>query len=135
MITTCVFFVMLCVSFAIILYTEDMGEWLTILCSIGIAVSILGLIICVPTIISAHCNTEKKIYSNNLEYESLVKQCQIISSNYEDISKATVIQKVYEWNAEIYDEKYWANNPWTNWFWNQKVVNSLEYIDLKDYGL
>ena len=36
---------------------------------------------------------------------------------------------------EVYDEKYWGNNIWTNWFFNQKVVDSLEYINLEDYGL
>ena len=50
-------------------------------------------------------------------------------------SKANVIQKVYEWNVEVYDEKYWGNNIWTNWFFNKKVVDSLEYINLEDYGL
>ena len=85
--------------------------------------------------IITHCNTNKKIYTKQLEYESLVKQCQTVSSNYEDVSKANVIQKVYEWNAEVYDEKYWGNNIWTNWFFNQKVVDSLEYINLEDYGL
>ena len=46
-----------------------------------------------------------------------------------------VIQNVYKWNKEVYDAKYWADNPWTNWFWNQRVVDSLKYIDLEDYGL
>lgn len=26
--------------------------------------------------------------------------------------------------------KYWAKNPWTSWFWSQKLVDSLEYIEL-----
>ena len=135
MIIVCLFIVILSVSFVVMLFKNDIEDWITILCVIGITVSILALIICVPSIIVEQCNTNKKLYSKQLEYESLVKQCEAISSNYEDVSKANVIQKVYEWNAEVYDEKYWANNIWTNWFWNRRVIDSLEYINLEDYGL
>ena len=135
MIIVCLSIVILSMSLATISFKKNMDDVIAILFVIGATVSTLSLIICIPSIIVEQCNTNKKICSKQLEYESLVKQCEIISSNYEDVSKANVIQKVYEWNVEVYDEKYWANSIWTNWFWNQKVVNSLEYIDLEDYGL
>ena len=54
------------------------------------------------------------------------------NSDYEDASKAAVIQRVYEWNKKVYNAKYWSSNPLTNWFWNKKYVDSLEYIELED---
>ena len=125
----------LVITFVIIACKKSSEIYIDIICAVLIILSITGLIICIPTIVIEQCNTEKKIHSKQIEYESLIKQCQIISSEYEDVSKANVIQNVYEWNKEVYDAKYWANNPWTNWFWNQRVVDSLKYIDFEDYGL
>lgn len=136
MIIICLLIIILCTTFTILGTIDDISsKWVFPICVIGFAISIVGMIICVPDMIITHCNTNKKIYTKQLEYESLVKQCQTVSSNYEDVSKANVIQKVYEWNVEVYDEKYWGNNIWTNWFFNKKVVDSLEYINLEDYGL
>ena len=75
---------------------------------------------------------DKDIYEYSLKRESIVKQVECISSDYEDVSKATVIANVYDWNKEVYNAKYWASNPWTSWFWSQKFVDSLEYIELED---
>ena len=125
MIIICLLIIILCVTFTLLETVDDISsKWIFSICVIGFAISIVGMIICVPDMIITHCNTNKKIYTKQLEYESLVK-----------LSKANVIQKVYEWNVEVYDEKYWGNNIWTNWFFNKKVVDSLEYINLEDYGL
>lgn len=81
-------------------------------------------------IICQHCTVNKDIYEYNLEREFIVKQVECISSDYEDVSKATVIANVYDWNKEVYNTKYWAKNLWTSWFYSQKFVDSLEYIEL-----
>ena len=135
MIIILILVVMLLITFVLIVCNKSSEIYIDIICAVLIILSITGLVICIPTIAIEQCNTEKKICSKQIEYESLIKQCQIISSEYEDVSKANVIQNVYEWNKEVYDAKYWADNPWTNWFWNQRVVDSLKYIDLEDYGL
>lgn len=135
MIIICLLIIILCVAFTLLATVDDMKGWVDIICVIGLAVSMFGIITCVPSIIITHCNTNKKIYTKQLEYESLVKQCQAASSEYENISKVSVIKDVYEWNEDVYNAKYWSKSSWTNWFFNQKVVDSLEYINLKDYGL
>lgn len=135
MIIICLFIIILCVTFTLLATVDDMKGWVDTICAIGLAVSILGTIICVPNVIITHCNTNRKIYTKQLEYESLVKQYQAASSEYENISKVNVIKDVYKWNENVYDAKYWSNSLWTNWFFNQKVVESLEYINLEDYGL
>lgn len=126
---------MLLIIFVFISCKKSYEIYIDIICSLLIILSITGLVICIPAIAIEQCDTEKKIHSKQIEYESLTKQCQIISSEYEDVFKVNVIQNVYEWNKEVYDAKYWAYNPWTNWFCNQRVVDSLKYIDLEDYGL
>ena len=79
-----------------------------------------------------NCTANKYIYEYSLERESIVKQVECISSDYEDVSKATVIANVYDWNKEVHNMKYWAKNPWTSWFYSQKFVDSLEYIELEN---
>lgn len=98
------------------------------MCTVFIAAIIIAIELSI--IISQHCTVNKDIYEYNLERESIVKQVECISSDYEDVSKATVIANVYDWNKEVYNTKYWAKNLWTSWFYSQKFVDSLEYIEL-----
>lgn len=135
MIIILILVIMLLIAFVLIACKRSSEIYIDIICAALIILSITGLVYCIPNIAIEQCDTEKKIHSKRIEYESLIKQCQIISSEYEDVSKANVIQNVYKWNKEVYDAKYWVDNPWTNWFLNQRVVDSLKYIDLEDYGL
>lgn len=127
--------IIFCVSVIIVLSNENMSNWLGSICTGGFIIPIMVMIIGVPFIIAEQCNTEKKIYLYELDYEALVKQCENVTNEYEDVSRINLIHDVYDWNKSVYTAKYWADNLWTNWFWNQKVVNSLEYINLEDYGL
>lgn len=89
------------------------------------------LICCVIGIICAHVGENKNIEMNNIEYESLCNRLEIVNSDYEDVSKSDVIKDVSEWNKMVLEKKYWAKNPWTSWFFSQKVVNELKYINYK----
>ena len=93
--------------------------------------SFIFLICCIIGIICAHVGENKNIEMNNIEYESLCNRLEIINSDYEDMSKSDVIKDVSEWNKMVLEKKYWAKNPWTSWFFSQKVVNELKYIDYK----
>ena len=90
------------------------------------------LIILISMIISAHVFDSKKIADNKMEYEALCKRIEIINSDYEDVSKSDIIKDVAKWNKKVYSEKYWGKNIWTNWFYDQDVVDELEYIDLPE---
>ena len=135
MIIILILVIMLLIAFVLIACKKSAEIYIDIICAVLIILSITGLVYCIPNIAIEQCDTEKKIHSKQIEYESLIKQCQIISSEYEDVSKANIIQNVYDWNKSVYTEKYWSDSLWTNWFYNQKVVDSLEYINLEDYGL
>lgn len=81
--------------------------------------------------IANHTAVDNRIYKKQMEYESITRQLQIIDSEYEDVSKAEIIQKVYDWNTSVYQSKYWAKSPWTNWLYNKKYSDSLEYIEME----
>ena len=107
-------------------------EFIILLSLCAVVMAGIAILIEIPGIICLHCTANKDIYEYSLKRESIVKQVECISSDYEDVSKATVIANVYDWNKEVYNSKYWAKNPWTSWFWSQKFVDSLEYIELED---
>lgn len=88
-------------------------------------------ITCLALIITAHIYAPKAIQVNKLEYEGLQKRYEIIKSDYEDVSKSQVIADITDWNARVYNTKYWAENPWTNWFNPKDVADNLDYISLE----
>ena len=94
-------------------------------------ISFIFLICCIIGIICAHAVENKNIEINNIEYESLCQRLEIVNSEYEDMSKSDVIKDVSEWNKMVLEKKYWSKNPWTSWFFSQKVVDELKYIDYK----
>ena len=106
--------------------------WRDIEDDIPVVLSIVGficLICCVIGIICAHVGENENIEMNNIEYESLCHRLEIVNSDYEDMSKSDVIKDVSEWNKLVLKKKYWSKNPWTSWFFSQKVVDDLKYID------
>ena len=108
--------------------------WRDIEDDIPVVLSVVGficLICCIIGIICAHVGENKNIEMNNIEYESLCNRLEIVNSDYEDMSKSDVIKHVSEWNKMVLEKKYWAKNPWTSWFFSQKVVDELKYIDYK----
>lgn len=107
-------------------------EPIAFLSVVAVCLAGIAMFIEIAIIVDAHCAVNKNIYEYNLERESIIKQVECISSGYEDVSKATVIANVYDWNKEVYGRKYWTENPWTSWFCSQKFADSLEYIELED---
>lgn len=98
----------------------------------GLVVGVfIGFIIGAIAIIN-HTAVDKSIYEAEMQYESLTKQLQTIDSEYEDVSKAEVIQKVYDWNTKVYKSKYWTDSPWTNWLYSKKYSDSLKYVEMEE---
>ena len=86
--------------------------------------------ICLTFIIFSHITVDYDIQQNQIKYESLYKKLEIIDSDYEDFSKNEVINDITEWNHKVNRNKYFAKSPWTNWFYSQKVVDELQYINI-----
>ena len=90
------------------------------------------LIIAILAIIIPNATADNLIQKNKIEYEGLCKRYEIVKSEFEDVSKSDVIGDITAWNMNVYNTKYWAKNPWTNWFNPKKVADNLEYIPLEE---
>ena len=86
-------------------------------------------IIMMLAIIIAHVGVNATIAEKQIVYESLCERQELISSEYEDVSKSDVIKDIAEWNKEVYSYKHWAYNPWTSWFYSKRVADSMEMIE------
>ena len=80
-------------------------------------------------IIIAHVGVDAQIEENRIEYESLCQRYEIVTSEYEDVSKSVVIKDIAKWNKNVYSEKHWANNPWTSWFYSKRVADDMKMIE------
>ena len=99
----------------------------------GLACMLLGGIatfIVVVVIIIGHTGVDASIYKAHMQRESIIKQIECVNSEYEDITRSKVIENAYNQNKNVYTAKYWGKSPFTNWFWSQEYVDSLEYINL-----
>lgn len=100
----------------------------------GFVVAIVGILVAatmVCIIIFAHIGVDVTIEKNRIKYESLCKRYELITSEFEDVSKSDIIKDITEWNLFVYSEKHWANNPWTNWFYSKRLADSVEMIEIK----
>ena len=103
----------------------DILEYLTI------TFGIVGLLVCVVIISTEHVCACKIIYSNQIYHDGLCKRYETIKSDYEDVSKSQVIADITAWNMEVYNTKYWTENPWTNWFNPKDIADNMDYIPLE----
>ena len=93
-------------------------------------------LLCVGTaILCSHIGVNQQIAHNRIEYESIIAEIQAVNTDTEDVSKVQVIKDVKEWNQDVHSSKYLASNLWTNWFYSQKVVNAMEYIEIPEWDI
>lgn len=89
--------------------------------------------ICLTLILGTHIHVDFNIYNAQLKRNAIIKQIECVDTEYEDTSKIEVINRVYEWNQKVYTQKYYSESLWTNWLFNKKYADALEYIELEDY--
>ena len=107
-----------------------------IICFITSLSGVIGgvtICVCLLIILCSHIDVDYDIHKAQLERDSIIKQLEYIDAEYENVSKVEIIQKVYEWNQKVYKQKYYSESLWTNWLFNKKYADSLEYIELEDY--
>lgn len=95
--------------------------------------SFVLLFSCLIDCFSENIFIDGNIQKKQIEYEYLIKQIEELDNDNEDVSSFEVIQKISEWNQDVFAYKYGQKNPWTNIFYNKRYANSLKYIDLDDY--
>ena len=79
------------------------------------------------------CITETKI-NEDIKYESALYEKEVIEYRIDNMSDNMVgnemlYNDVVEFNNELRRIKKWANNPWVNLFYNQKIA-SIDYIEI-----
>lgn len=102
--------------------------------TVGVGFTVIGgmfLLIFIMIIAGMHLTGPKRIEQNRIQYEGLCKRYEIVKSEYEDVSKSDVIADITAWNIDVYNTKYWSENPWTNWFNPKRVADELDYISLE----
>lgn len=67
-------------------------------------------------------------YLNKTEEKQMLEY-RISIINDDKVGNEQLYKDIIEFNNGIRETKYWANNPWTNLFNNQKIAN----IDCIDY--
>jgi len=109
-------------------YEDGVLFGLGLLFTVGGGLAAFIMVICIAC---AHVGVDAVIEENRIEYESLCQRYEIVTSEYEDVSKSDVIKDIAEWNKDVYSYKHWANNPWTSWFYSKRVADSVEMIEIK----
>lgn len=115
------------IGFIVMSLTDD--ELIDMIGGIFFGVGCVVAVIFMMIIIYEHVGVSATIAENQIEYESLCERQELISSEYEDVSKCDVIKDIAEWNKEVYSYKHWAYNPWTNWFYSKKIADNMEMIE------
>ena len=78
-------------------------------------------------IISVQVN--KDINYQNTLYKKEVLEYRIDNMKDNIVGNEMLYNDIVEFNNELRSVKEWANNPWTNWFYNQDIAD-IDYIEL-----
>ena len=96
----------------------------------------LSALICILIIIQSHIDTKPRIQEIEYKQNCLIKQNNALKEYGEkELDKNAIIYynqiilNIAEWNGEVAKEKYWAYNPWTSWFYDKKVVDTMILIE------
>lgn len=103
---------------------------LDVIGSVMLGFGIVGTGAALLIILSTHVGVDADIQKSKIEYYGLQTRYELVTSDYEDVSKSDVIKDITDWNKNVYSHKRWAKSPWTNWFYSQYFVDQLEYIDI-----
>lgn len=107
-------------------------SWQTndVLQNIGIMLTLIGIfaeIICAAGIIGNRIGYDID-YQNTL-YEREVLEYRLDHRENDFPGNEMLYNDIVEFNNKLRSQKKWANNPWTNWFNNEKIA-ALDYIVL-----
>jgi len=98
-----------------------------ILALTGLSAGIVGLAICIITILFVQLDVESVIIERqqNMSYFETACQNEYVSFSERDV----LVQLVLEHNSSIQSSKYYSHNFWTNWF-DSKRVGDLPLLDI-----
>ena len=70
----------------------------------------------------------------DLDYQNALHEREVIEYRLDHMSEnitgnEMLYSDIVNFNNKLRSQKKWANNPWTNWFNNEKIAE-LDYIEL-----
>lgn len=112
----------------LLVYHNSWMDWAEILGITCVVVGAAALISSLVIILCVQINKDVN-YQNNLERrEVLVYRLEHQDDNL--VGNELLYQEIREFNEDLRYHKKWANNPWLNWFYNEKNA-TLDYIRLQ----
>ena len=97
---------------------------------IGIAsimLGAIGVIVTFATICAAQIPSETN-YQATL-YEKSVLEYRLENQDDNIVGNELLFNDIVEFNNTLRQTKIYANNPWVNWFYNQKIA-TIDYITI-----
>ena len=104
------------------------NDWFEIIGGFITITGVVSLIVCSIYIFSIHISSDLK-YVNTLAKKEMLEYCLEKQSNI--VGNELLYSEILEFNNDLRSIKKWANNPWTNWFNDQKIANNIDYIKFK----
>ena len=97
---------------------------------LGIILTIFGVLgfIIVGTLISGAQINRDVEYQNAL-YEKEVLEYRIEEADSNIVGNELLYGDIVEFNNKLRMIKKWANNPWTNWFFNEDLA-TIDYVKI-----
>lgn len=104
-------------------------EWVFVTGMITLVASSIISIVVIASIITVNVVADTD-YQNKL-YERDMLEYRIKHMEKNITGNEMLYNDIVEFNNELRTVKKWANNPWTNWFNNQKIA-TIDYIELEN---
>ena len=131
MILTIIFVVLTSIGIAALLLPSGLTDWIpeglywAIL--IGAFIGAFGTVVAVGTYGSERSSSGYREHYDEWDtrYRGLAARIEVWKQGAED---PKLWDDVEDYNKELEDAKYWANNIWTNWF-NENACNEFETFD------
>ena len=71
----------------------------------------------------------KDIYYQNTLYKREMLEYRIDNMEEDIVGNEMLYNDIVEFNNELRSTKKWANNPWTNWFYNEDIA-TIDYVEI-----
>jgi hypothetical protein len=108
----------------LIVYCIKVGDWVLMPFEIIVICLLLPLmIVAINNGIAQEIQYQKYSY----ERETLEYRLEQLDTNI--TGNELLYKEITSFNNDLRGKKYWGNNVWTNWLYNQKVIE-LDYIEI-----
>lgn len=102
-------------------------DWITLLGVLLTVSGVLSSIIVGTLIIGVQINRDVE-YQNTI-YEREVLEYRIEEADENIVGNELLYSDIVEFNNDLRTIKKWANNPWTNWFFNEDIA-TIDYVEI-----